>query len=63
MSHVTFVLQATLPVGLALGLAVALQALVLQQGFLSLQLPQIRLQILSAAHLKSVIKYFVRHVL
>lgn len=59
----TFVLQAALPVGLALGLAVALQALVLQQGFLSLQLPQTRLQTLSAAHLKSIIKYFVKHVL
>lgn len=35
-SQVTFVLQAALPVGLALGLAVAFQALVLQQGFLSL---------------------------
>lgn len=35
-SHVTFILQAALPVCLTLGLAVALQAFVLQQGFLSL---------------------------
>lgn len=54
----TFVLQAALPVGLVLSLAVALQALVLQQGFFSLQLPQTRLQALSAAHLKSIIIYF-----
>lgn len=62
VSPVTVVLQAALPVGLALSLAVALQALVLQQSFLPLQLPQIRLQTLSAAHLKSIIKYFVQHV-
>lgn len=55
-SRVTFVLQATLPVRLALSLAVALQALVLQQGLLPLQLPQTRLQTLSVAHLKSIIK-------
>lgn len=51
MCNVTFILQAAFPVSLALGLAVALQALVLQQGLLSLQLPQTRLQILPARHL------------
>lgn len=51
-SYVTFILQATLPVRLTLCLSVALQALVLQQGFLPLQLSQCRLQILPAAHLK-----------
>ena len=53
VSDVTFILQAALAVGLALGLAVALQALVLQQRLLSLQLPQTGLQVLSAAHLKN----------
>lgn len=53
---VTFVLQAALPVGLALGLAVALQALVLQQGLLPLQLPQAGLQVLPAAHLPRTIE-------
>lgn len=53
---VTFALQAALPVGLALGLAAALQALVLQKGLLSLQLPQRRLQFLPAAHLKSIVE-------
>lgn len=52
MSRVTFVLQTALPVSLALSLAVALQAFVLQQSLLPLQLPQTRLQVLSAAHLK-----------
>lgn len=36
----TFILQAALPVGLVLGFAVTLQALVLQQRLFSLQLPQ-----------------------
>ena len=63
VSRFTFVLQAALPVGLALGLAVTLQALVLQQSFLSLQLPQSGLQILPAAHLKHVTQHFIQHVL
>lgn len=54
--RLTFVLQAALPVGLALGLAVALQALVLQQGLLPLQLPQGRLQALAPRHLKPAVK-------
>lgn len=49
----TFILQAALPVGLVLGLSVALQALVLQQSLFSLQLPQTGLQVLPAAHLNT----------
>lgn len=53
LSDLTFILQTPLSVGLALRLAVALLAFVLQQGFLPLQLPQNRLEALPAAHLKS----------
>lgn len=52
VSPLTLILQAALPIGFTLCLAVALQALVLQQSFLPLQLPQTGLQTLSVAHLK-----------
>lgn len=60
VSPLTLVLQAALPVCLILCLAVTLQAFVLQQSFLSLQLPQTRLQTLSVAHLEKVKKTLYR---
>lgn len=63
VSPLTLVLQAALPVCFTLCLAVALQALVLQQSFLPLQLPQTGLQTLPVAHLKkrSENNYFSAH--
>ena len=49
----TFILQAAFPVRFDLHLAQVLAALVLQQGSLSLQLPERSLDLLPAAHLKS----------